>query len=183
MLFTSVTEDFWVTKLGKITGVMTFSQGYTVPLKILVGNSATLESAPAQTGLHVRLESKCLGIRFIYWKEIFTCQRFLLLCHWHPMQSLNIFYRARKKKMKIWIKNLLIFIIMQLSLRKITIYSLKSLFLYYVPFRCPMLNRKCYKNVCPRSETPKCLTVKWETVTHVALVPHSWNIYLSLKLA
>lgn len=98
MLFTSVTEDFWVTKLGKITGVMTFSQGYTLPLKILVGNSATLESAPAQTGLHVRFESKWLGIRFIYWKEIFTCQRFLLLCHWHPIQSLNIFYRARKKK-------------------------------------------------------------------------------------
>lgn len=82
----------------------------------------------------------------------------------------------RKKKKKT------LDIIMRLLLCKTQFIAKSLLFCIMCHFRCPMLNRKCYKNVCPHSERFKCLTIKWETVTHVTLVPLSWNMYLWMIL-
>lgn len=93
------------------------------------------------------------------------------------------FFLEQRRKMKIGKKkNTLIFIIMQLLLCKTQFIAQSLLFCITCHFRCPMLNRKCYKNVSPHSERFKCLTIKWETVTHVTLVPLSWNIYLWMSL-
>lgn len=94
------------------------------------------------------------------------------------------FFLEQRRKMKIGKKkkSTLIFIIMQLLLCKTQFIAKSLLFCITCNFRCPMLNRKCYKNVCPHSERFRRLTIMWETVIHVTLVPLSWNMYLWMIL-
>lgn len=102
------------------------------------------------------------------------------------MHSQNdfFFFLEQRRKMKIGKgkKKPSIFIIMQLLLCKTQFIANSLLFCITCHFRCPMLNRKCYKNVCPHSERFRYLTIKWETVTHVTLVLLSWNMYLWMIL-
>lgn len=74
-------------------------------------------------------------------------------------------------------KKLISFIIMQLSHCKTQFIAENSPSFLLCHFKCPMLNRKCYKNVCPHSKRFKWLTIKWKTVKHVTLARVPWNIY------
>lgn len=74
-------------------------------------------------------------------------------------------------------KKLISFIIMQLSHCKTQFIAKNSPSFLLCHFKCPMLNRMCYKNVCPHSEGFKWLTIKWKTVKHVTLAQVPWNIY------
>lgn len=118
-----------------------------------------------------------LALRELSQKDISKCQHFLLLCHWLLMCFQNDLVLPWVKKKNGNRKKLISFIIMQLSHYKTQFIAKNSPSFLLCHFKCPMLNRKCYKNVCPHSERFKWLTIKWKTVKHVTLAWVPWNIY------
>lgn len=119
-----------------------------------------------------------LALRELSQTDISKCQHFLLLCHWLLMCFQNdLVLSWVKKKNGNW-KKLISFIIMQLSHCKTQFIAKNSPSFLLCYFKCPTLNRKCYKNVCPHSKRFKWLTIKWKTVKHVTLARVPRNIYL-----
>lgn len=109
-------------------------------------------------------------------KDISKCQHFLLLCHWLLVCFQNDLVLSWIKKQNGNRKNLYHLLLFSFCIAKQFI-AKNSLSFLPCHFKCPMLNRKCYKNVSPHFKRFKWLTIKWKTVKCLTLVRAPWNIY------